>query len=67
VVPLVSIKAQNGRSDRRKIWRAKFAVWPEAAQQVGLLDQDGRGGVDAFVDVPATNTFRLFRQRTDGR
>ena len=65
VVPLVSIKAQNGDQIAQDL-ASQFAVWPEAAQQVGLLDQDGRGGVDAFVDVPATNTFRLFRQRTDG-
>jgi hypothetical protein len=65
VVPLVSIKGQSGDQIAQEL-ASQFAAWPEAAHQVGLLDQEGKGRADAFVDVPATNIFRLFRQRADG-
>lgn len=65
VVPLVSITGQNGDQIARELAN-QFAPWPEAAHQVGLLDQEGTGHADAFVNVPATNVFRLVRQRTDG-
>jgi hypothetical protein len=32
-----------------------------------LLDHDGDGRVDAFVDAPARDLYRLYRQRSDGR
>ena len=33
---------------------------------MGLLDQDGKGWVDAVVDSPATDVFRVIRLRADG-
>jgi hypothetical protein len=65
VIPLVSIRGQNGDQIVQELAN-QFAAWPEAAHQVGLLDQEGKGRADAFVDVPATNIFRLFRRRADG-
>jgi hypothetical protein len=65
VVPLASIKGQNTDQIAQEL-AGQFTAWPEAANQVGLLDQEGRGRVDAFVDVPAANIFRLYRQRADG-
>jgi len=65
VVPLVVIKGQNPDQIARDLAR-QFSAWPDASNQVGLLDQDGNGHVDAFVDVPVANTFRLYWQRADG-
>jgi hypothetical protein len=65
VVPLASFKGQNADQIAQEL-AGQFTAWPEAANQVGLLDQEGRGRVDAFVDVPAANIFRLYRQRADG-
>lgn len=65
VVPLASFKGQNADQIAQEL-SGQFTAWPEAANQVGLLDQEGRGRVDAFVDVPAANIFRLYRQRADG-
>ncbi len=65
VVPLVALKGQFPDQIAQEL-AAQFAAWPGAAAQVGLLDQDGRGRLDAFVDAPAPNVFRLYRQRTDG-
>ena len=65
VVPLALFKGQNADQIAQEL-AGQFTAWPEAANQVGLLDQEGRGRVDAFVDVPAANIFRLYRQRADG-
>lgn len=65
VVPLVALKGQNADQIAQEL-AGQFAAWPGAATQVGLLDQDGKGRLDAFVDAPAPNTFRLYRQRADG-
>jgi len=45
---------------------AQFAAWPEAASQVGLLDQDGKGRIDVVVDSPVKDVFRVIRLRADG-
>ncbi len=65
VVPLMEMTGQNGDQVAQEL-ASQFAAWPEAAQQVGLLDQEGKGRADTFVDVPAKNVFRLFRQRANG-
>ena len=65
VIPLVALRGQFPEQIAQEL-AAQFAAWPEASTQVGLLDQDGTGRADAFVDVPAANIFRLYRQRADG-
>ena len=65
VVPLTSLKGQSQEQIAREL-AAQFAAWPEAATQVGLLDQDGNGQIDSFADVPARDLFRVYRQRSDG-
>ena len=65
VVPLVVVKGQNPDQIARDLAR-QFSAWPAAASQVGLLDQDGNIRVDALVDVPVSNVFRLYWQRADG-
>lgn len=63
--PLTALKGQTPDQIAREL-AAQFAVWPQAATQVGLLDQDGDGRLDGFVDAPAPNVFRLYRLRPDG-
>ncbi|MFQ5847653.1 MAG: hypothetical protein ACE5IQ_08315 [Candidatus Methylomirabilales bacterium] len=65
VVPLVTLKGQTKGQIAREL-AAQFAAWPEAGTQVGLLDRDGDGRLDGFVDVPAQGVFRLYRRRPDG-
>ncbi|MBI4638570.1 MAG: hypothetical protein HY727_19710 [Candidatus Rokubacteria bacterium] len=64
-VPLVPLKGQTGEQLAREL-AAQFGAWPDAATQVGLLDVDGDARLDAFVDVPLKDVFRLYRQRADG-
>jgi len=65
VIPLTPIK-QAYRDEIARDLAAQFDPWPQAATQVGLLDQTGDGRLDAFVDVPARDIFRLYRQLQDG-
>ena len=65
VVPLVSLKGQD-RDQIAKELSAQFSAWPDAALEIGLLDQNGDGRLDGFVDVPVRDLFRLHRQRSDG-
>jgi len=64
-VPLVALRGQNADELAREL-EAQFAPWPGAGEQVGLLDQDGDGRLDAVADVPADGVFRLYRLRSDG-
>jgi hypothetical protein len=64
-VPLLALRGQ-GAADLAQEIGAQLASGPDAAGQVGLLDQDGDGRLDGFVDVPADGVFRLHRLRTDG-
>jgi hypothetical protein len=64
-IPLVAIKGANTEQVAREL-AGQFAAWPQAASQVGLVDQDGDGKLDGFVDVVADGVFRLYRQRPDG-
>jgi len=65
VIPLTAIK-QAYRDEIARALAAQFDPWPQAATQVGLLDQSGDGRLDAFVDVPVRDLFRLYRQLPDG-
>jgi hypothetical protein len=64
-IPLVPLRGQAADAIGRELG-AQFAPWPEAAAQVGLLDQDGDGRLDAIVDAPAKDVFRVIRLRADG-
>jgi hypothetical protein len=64
-IPLLALKGPGSDQIAREL-ATQFAPWPAAAGQVGLLDQDGDGRLDGFVDVPAEGTFRLYRQGADG-
>jgi hypothetical protein len=64
-IPLVGLKGQSADQIGQEL-AGQFASGPAASAQVGLLDADGNGQVDGFVDVPATGVFRLIRQRADG-
>ncbi len=64
-IPLLALKGPGSDQMAREL-AAQFAPWPTAASQIGLLDQDGDGRLDGFVDVPAEGIFRLYRQRSDG-
>lgn len=65
VVPLLPLRGQDRDQITREL-AAQFGAWPEAAGQVGLLDQDANGRLDGFVDAPAEGVFRLVRERSDG-
>jgi hypothetical protein len=59
-------RRSDGSSRRRSdAWSASSRRCLTSAQ-VGLLDQDGRGRIDALVDVPAKDVFRVTRLRADG-
>jgi hypothetical protein len=64
-IPLLALKGPGADQIAREL-HDQFAAWPAAADQIGLLDQNGDGRIDGFVDVPAERVFRLYRQRTDG-
>ncbi len=65
VIPLVGLKGQSADQIGQEL-AGQFSSGPAAGTQVGLLDSDGDGRLDGFVDVPAPGTFRLVRQRADG-
>jgi hypothetical protein len=65
VVPLVALRGQTAEQIAQEL-AAQFAPWPDGGMQVGLLDQDGDGKLDAFADMPARDSYRLHRQRADG-
>lgn len=65
VIPLMALKGQT-RDQIAQELASQFADWPEAAGQIGLLDQTGDGRAEGFVDVPARDVFRVFREQTDG-
>jgi len=64
-IPLAPLRGQTAEAIAREL-AAQFAPWPEASTQVGLLDQDARTRIDAMVDVPAKDVFRVIRVRADG-
>jgi len=65
VIPLMALKGQT-REQLVQELASQFTAWPEAAGQIGLLDQNGDGRMEGFVDVPIRDVFRLFREQADG-
>lgn len=63
-IPLVGLRGQSAEQIGQEL-SAQFASGAAASTQVGLLDSDGNGQIDGFVDVPAPGVFRLVRQRSD--
>ena len=64
-IPLITLKGQTADQIGQEL-AVQFAPGAAASTQVGLLDGNGDGKLDGFVDVPAPGVFRLFRQRADG-
>jgi hypothetical protein len=64
-IPLITLKGQTADQIGQEL-AGQFASGAAASTQVGLLDANGDGKLDGFVDVPAPGVFRLFRQRADG-
>ncbi len=64
-LPLLALKGQTADQIGQEL-AGQFSAGPAASTQVGLLDADGDGRLDAFVDVPAPGVFRLVRQKADG-
>jgi hypothetical protein len=64
-IPLITLKGQTADQIGQEL-AGQFASGAAATTQVGLLDANGDGKLDGFVDVPAPGVFRLFRQRADG-
>lgn len=64
VVPLIGPKGQTAEQIARELG----AQMPSAApgSQVGLLDANGDGRLDGFVDVPVKDVYRVYRQKPDG-
>jgi len=65
VLPLITLKGQSADQIGQEL-AGQFSPGAAAATEVGLLDANGDGKLDGFVDVPAPGVFRLFRQRADG-
>ena len=64
-IPLIGLKGQTPDQIGKEL-AGQFSSGPAAGTQVGLLDADGDGRLDGFVDVPTPGMFRLFRQKADG-
>jgi hypothetical protein len=62
-VPLIALKGQSADQIGQELAGQLGAGAPTS---VGLLDSDGNGQLDGFIDVPAPGVFRLVRQRSDG-
>jgi hypothetical protein len=64
-IPLIGLKGQSADEIGKEL-AGQFSSGPAASTQVGLLDADGDGRLDGFVDVPMPGVFRLNRQKPDG-
>jgi hypothetical protein len=64
-IPLIGLKGQTADQIGQEL-AGQFSSGAAATSQVGLLDANGDGKLDGFVDVPAPGMFRLVRQRADG-
>ncbi len=64
-IPLIALKGQTPDQIGQEL-AGQFSPGTAASNQVGLLDANGDGKLDGFVDVPAPGVFRLYRQRADG-
>jgi hypothetical protein len=65
VIPLTALKGQTGDEVAKEL-AGQFSTGAASLTQIGLLDADGDGRLDGYVDVPAPGIFRLVRQRADG-
>jgi hypothetical protein len=65
VIPLAALKGQRPDEIAKEL-ADQFSTGPASVTQIGLLDADGDGRLDGYVDVPAPGIFRLVRQRADG-
>jgi len=63
-IPLIGLKGRPAEQIAQEL-AGQFSS-STAGTQVGLLDANGDGNLDGFVDVPAPGAYRLLRQRTDG-
>jgi hypothetical protein len=64
-IPLIGLKGQTADQIGQEL-AGQFSPGAAATTQVGLLDANGDGKLDGFVDVPAPGVFRLVRQKADG-
>jgi hypothetical protein len=64
-IPLTALTGQTPERIAQEL-AGQFSAGATAQTQVGLLDADGKGKIDGFVDVPAPGIYRLVRQRADG-
>jgi len=64
-IPLTAMKGQTSDEIAKEL-AGQFSPGQAAVTQIGLLDADGDGRLDGYVDVPAPGIFRLVRQRADG-
>jgi hypothetical protein len=64
-IPLTSLKGQTPEKIAQEL-AVQLGAGPATVPQVGLLDADGDGKLDGFVDIPAPGIYRLVRQRADG-
>jgi len=64
VVPLVGLEGQSADQIAQEL-RAQMPSG-SAGSQVGLLDVNGDGRLDGFVDVPVKDVYRVYRQKPDG-
>jgi hypothetical protein len=64
-IPLTSLKGQTPEQIAQEL-AMQLGAGTAAVPQIGLLDADGDGKLDGFVDVPAPGIYRLVRQRADG-
>jgi hypothetical protein len=64
MLPLIGLNGQTAE----QITRELAAQMPSGApgSQVGLLDVNGDGRIDGFVDVPVKDVYRVYRQKPDG-
>jgi len=65
VIPLTALKGQTADEIAKEL-AGQFSPGSGSVTQIGLLDADGDGRLDGYVDVPAPGIFRLVRQRADG-
>jgi hypothetical protein len=64
-IPLTALKGRTADEIAKEL-AGQFSSGPASVAQIGLLDAEGDGRLDGYVDVPAPGIFRLVRQRADG-
>ena len=64
MLPLIGLNGQTAEQIARELGTQMPSGAP--GSQVGLLDANGDGKVDGFVDVPVKDVYRVYRQKPDG-